>query len=195
MSETSAFRQGLVDGLDPQPTDGELGAEGQAVTHASSPWHHRICTTCGNSFRRGDAVRRNATTGEIQHLDPGLHCATGAKPATDEDQSPDGEALSFAAGLLEAWPTRYSVPVTRLTADAWQVARPGSRRPPLCQGCGHTFRAGEYVVICPCRPYDPGGCVAAIHRDPGAGLPCWEQTHPEGSVEVCPWRLVRLTRQ
>jgi hypothetical protein len=191
--ETAAFDAGMADGLDPQPTGAEFGADGQGVTHSSSTWHHRICTTCGNSFRRNDLVIRDATTGRVQHLDPALRCAaTDADPAASWDERAESEASAFAAGLLETWPPRNGVPVTRLSRYAWQVSRPGSTRPPLCQGCAHTVRAGETVVICPCNPHDPGECRTAIHRDPGMGLPCWEQTRPEGYVEVCPWRLVRV---
>ena len=191
--ETAAFDAGLTDGLDPQPTGAEFGADGLAVTHSSSTWHHRSCTACGNSFRRGDLVVRDATTGRVQHLDPSLRCAaTDADSAGSQDGRAESEAAAFAVGLLETWPPRNGMPVTRLSADAWQVAHPGRARPPLCQGCGHTFRAGETVVICPCNPPDPGECRTAIHRDPGMGLPCWEQTRPEGYVEVCPWRLVRV---
>jgi len=191
VDEAAAFRSGIAEGLDPQPAVGEIATDGRAVTHSSSTWYHRICTTCGNSFRRGDAVIRNAATGQLRHLDPALRCAV---LDGDPELRADPDSAAFSAGLLAEFPAHGGVPVTRLAPDAWQVARPGDIRPPVCQGCGHTFRGRESVVICPCHPFEPGECRAAIHRDPGAGLLCWEQTAPAGRVEVCPWRLVRLSR-
>jgi hypothetical protein len=186
----AAFRAGVAEGLDPQPDD-DVATEGRsAVTHVSSPWYGEVCTTCAHTFRRGDEVARQAQTGDMQHLDPALRCATSA------DAAPQGGAdtAEFTEGLRQAWPPRNGIPITTLASDARQVARHGDRRPPLCQACGHTFRAGESVVLCPCYPYDPGPCVSAMHRDPGAGMPCWEQAEPTGVVEVCPWQLTRVTR-
>lgn len=193
--EITDFAAGHAEGLDPQPTDDEFSDDGYAVTQATSPWIYLICQTCGQSFRRGDRVARDQATGEVRHLDPALSCAVqaGQGPAPYGDGS---DAAMFGAGLLAEWPTVGGVPVTVLGPDAWQVADRGEvSRPPLCQGCSHTFRAGESVVICLCHPHDPGECVTAIHRDPAAGLSCWEMTHPEGSVSVCPWRMVRVPRR
>lgn len=189
-NEIVAFEFGRSAGEDPQPTHDELGAGGQAVTHSSSPWNHRLCQTCGHTFRRGDRVIRDLTSGQVRHLDPALRCAVLPDDGQPEDQS--AESAAFSAGLLAEWPPSDHVRVVQLTADDWQVARPGSAsRPAVCVDCGHTFRAGEWVVICPCRPHDPG-CGAAIHRDPAVGLPCWERWRPAEEVTVCPVRQIRV---
>lgn len=189
----SAFTAGLADGLDPQPAAGDdtLERDGEAITQATSGWIYRECRTCGHTFRRGDHVTLDRDTGQVRHLDPALDCAVPAPP------EPAGRgttaAAEFAHGLHKAFPPLHDVRVTRLGPDAVQLPdRSGDRRPMLCQGCGHTFRAGESVVVCLCHPHDPGRCVTAIHRDPGAGLPCWEITYPEGRVDVCPWRWVAV---
>lgn len=188
-AEAAAFRAGLAEGLDPQPMITETGTDGNAVTHTSSTWNHHICTTCGHSFRRGDVVTTDPETGRLRHLERALRCAVaGGEPR----HGPDPDTAAFAEGLLAEFPARGEAPVHQLAADAWQVARPGDIRPPLCQECGHTFRAHEAVVICPCHPADPGECRSAVHRDPGAGLLCWERIAPTGIVDVCPWRLVRV---
>lgn len=191
---TTPFERGLADGLDPQPVvDGDEGeqVDGRAVTQPSSPWVYLSCTGCGHTFRRGDVVERDRATGRVRHLDPALHCAGPA--ASGSEDAPVAVAEQFARGLLEAWPTRDEVPVTVLKAGDWHLPDPaGGGRPPLCQGCGHTFRESESVVVCLCHPHDPGECRTAIHRDPRAGLPCWENTHPSGQVGICPWRLVRV---
>ena len=190
--EAAAFWAGVVDGEDPQPPDSGIAAGAEAVTQKTSGWFHAICRTCGHTFRRGDRVVRDADTGEVRHLDPRLRCGT----TEIEADTTDSEADAFAAGMLEAWPPADHVGVVTLTADHWQVARPmAGFRPPVCMECGHTFRAGESVVICPCRPHrgdERGGCGAAIHRDPAAGLPCWERWRPTGDLAVCPVRHTRV---
>lgn len=191
------FQAGLAAGLDPQPA-AATAADHAAVTSASSWWSGLTCQTCGHTFRRGDRVHLAPGRGEPVHLDPALRCgAAGAasdQPPADLDPAP----LEFAAGLAEAWPPADGVEATRLPPDDWHVARAGRRgRPVVCLYCAHTFRAGEYVVLCPCRysgGADPAGegCGAAVHRDPTAGLPCWENWCPSGTVAVCPVRLNRL---
>ncbi len=192
--EIAEFDRGEQDGRTPRAAADEFGADGHAVTQALSPWMYLECRTCRQTFRRGDRVVRDRATGEVGHVDPALRCAV--VPAKTDTVTAAGEAdtLRFTNGLLDAWPTAGRVPVTVLAADAVQVPRRagGHRRPLLCQGCGHTFRVGESVVVCLCRPQRPGSCITAIHRDPGAGLTCWETTHPTGSVDVCPWQLTRV---
>lgn len=181
------FDAGVAEGLDPQEeTDRHRDT---AVTHVSSPWNHRLCTVCGHSFRRGDRVRLGGGgTNDVTHLEPGLGC--GVTSGTAGENSEKMNAADFASGVVAAWPPLDAVPVTRLGADAWQVARPAhGDRPPRCLYCGHTFRPGEHAVVCPCSPGRPH-CAAAVHRDPVAGLICWESWRPEGRLTVCPVKLV-----
>lgn len=195
-----AFAAGMAAGLDPQEETVQAGET--AVTHISSPWNHRLCTTCGQTFRRGDTVRvgdgpvtsTGAALDEVAHLDPALACARGADKAPEGSRTDSADAADFAAGLLAAWPPLDDVPAVPLTADDWQVARPSvhGARPPRCLYCAHTFRAGEHVVLCPCSPDHPA-CGAAVHRDPAAGLVCWESWRPEGRLAVCPVKLVAVS--
>jgi hypothetical protein len=190
------FAAGLADGLDPQPAAGT--ADGVAVTSASSWWSGLTCHSCGHTFRRGDRVRTTSGAATPVHLDLALGCAppegTSDRGATGEDPA----LAEFAAGLAEAWPPADGVRVVRLAPDDWHVARVGHRgRPVTCLYCAHTFRGGEYVVMCPCRSSGGAspreeGCGAAIHRDPAAGLPCWENWRPEGAVTVCPVRMTMV---
>ncbi|MBT2510190.1 hypothetical protein J7I98_30920 [Streptomyces sp. ISL-98] len=197
-----AFEAGMAAGLDPQEETGRTGET--AVTHVSSPWNHRLCTTCGQSFRRGDPVRvgdggaagSGVAPDDVAHLDPALVCAAGPgeEPEGPGGHSTDSTASTeFAAGVLATWPPVDGVPVAPLTADDWQVARPAvhGARPPRCLYCAHTFRAGEHVVLCPCSPASPA-CGAAVHRDPAAGLVCWESWRPEGRLKICPVKLVAV---
>jgi hypothetical protein len=176
LNEGDELRQGIADGLDPQVAD-PVNADGTAVTGAPSWWFHTRCRTCGHTFRRGDRVRVDRATRNVVHLEPGLGCAGG--PATEEVR----ETAEFTEGLLSEWPADR--PVTMLGPDDWRLPLPGARSAPGCLYCGHTFREGEHVVICPCRLGSPA-CGAAVHRDPARGLPCWERWKPEGDVPVCP---------
>lgn len=194
--DSDAFDEGMAEGLDPQQLPAHVGDS--AVTHVSSPWNHRLCATCGQSFRRGDRVRLGGGgTGEVAHLDPGLDCAGGpVDPRSGDDTGQTGrtaDIADFAAGVLAAWPPLNDVPVVRLGTADWQVARLSVHgvRPPRCLYCGHTFRAGEHVVLCPCAPDRPA-CGSAVHRDPSAGLVCWENWRPEGRLAVCPVKLVAV---
>ncbi|MGP4045115.1 hypothetical protein [Streptomyces sp. 2A115] len=193
------FEAGMAAGLDPQEETVQAGET--AVTHVSSPWNHRLCTTCGHTFRRGDPVRVGAgplTDGgaaqdDVSHLDPALACAGVAEEESEGPHSDAMDSADFAAGLLATWPPVDGVPAVPLTADDWQVARPAvhGARPPRCLYCAHTFRAGEHVVLCPCSPGRPA-CGAAVHRDPAAGLVCWESWRPDGRLAVCPVKLVAV---
>lgn len=190
------FAAGLADGLDPQPAAGT--ADGTAVTSASSWWSGLTCQSCGHTFRRGDRVRPTPGGAVPVHLDPALRCSP-PEGTSDHDAPVEDPALEeFAAGLAESWPPTDGVGVTRLARDDWHVARTGHRgHPVVCLYCAHTFRVGEYVVICPCRSSGGAGlvgegCGAAIHRDPAAGLPCWENWRPEGTITVCPVRMTMV---
>ncbi|WP_322779707.1 hypothetical protein [Frankia sp. Cas4] len=216
--ELAALEAGISEGLDPQPSGEALegspvGGDGSrtAVTHSESWWTHLRCRTCGHTFRRGDRVRvRGADDAAlVVHLDPALRCegetatdtANRTANGTAQDAGKDAEDLAaFAAGLLDAWPPAGDVPVVRLAPHALQVARPdmGPDAPkfldaPKCLVCGHTFRAGEHVVVCPCGMYR-GFCVAAVHRDPVAGLTCWDDWRPDGELTHCPVTLNRVER-
>ncbi|MFI0980889.1 hypothetical protein ACH4SP_28260 [Streptomyces sp. NPDC021093] len=190
--EARAFEVGMAAGLDPQEETGRTGES--AVTHISSPWNHRLCTTCRHSFRRGDPVHLGD---DVAHLDPALECAgsTSADPTSTSAAAPTGssESAAFAAGVLATWPPVDGVPVVPLGTGDWQVADPvvHGARPPRCLYCAHTFRTGEHVVLCPCAPDRPV-CGAAVHRDPAAGLVCWESWRPEGRLAVCPVKLVAV---
>jgi hypothetical protein len=181
--ETVDFWDGVLEGTDPQPVDDKIETGRESITQKASPWaNNEPCATCRQTFREGDRV----VLGEhgVQHLDPALGCAV-ARPADAE--ADETEARELSAGLLAAWPPGAGVQVVTLTAADWQVARPGSgRKPPACFYCGATFRVGETVVICPCRPGGADPCGKTIHRDPSAGLPCWESWLPTGVVTLCP---------
>jgi hypothetical protein len=183
------------------PTAAGARPAGDTVTTKSSPWLRERCGTCGQTFRRGDRVRV-APSGDVRHLDPALRCA-GGEAAPD----PAAEAVraEFAAGLAEAWQPLDGSPVVRLAEGDWQVTRPDSGPvSPTCPGCGHTFRAGDQVLVCPCpddlddprrRPADPRvvGCGVTVHRDPDAGLACWDDWRPSGRLTRCPRTFERLS--
>lgn len=187
--DVTAFWAGRARGVDPQPQVDAADDDGRAVTSPSSSWNHQLCTTCGHSFRRGDEVRiiRDPEY-RVVHSAPALRC--------DPDVEPDGEpaepSQEFAAGLLRTWPVAEHVPVTQLKTDDWRVARPGLSRPPTCLYCAHTFRPGEHVVVCPCGP-GASRCGAAVHRDPAAGLSCWEAWRPDSALKICPVTLERVS--
>lgn len=211
LGEGRAFAPGSVEaeinlgisvGQEPQAAFTDDTASGVVVTRSSSWWNHRRCTTCGHTFRRGDRVLVDSGAQTAQHLVPGLNCGIDPEAA----DAPAGSAVpgtpgtsdrdEFAAGLLKTWPP--SVAISRIAPTDWRIPRPGSRRqPPTCLYCGHTFRPGEYVVICPCiagTPDEPGkpACQTAVHRDPAAGLPCWERWQPDGTLTRCPVTLAQV---
>jgi hypothetical protein len=191
---------GIERGLEPQAAFADDGATGVVITRSSSWWNFRRCKICGHTFRRGDRVLVDTVGRTAQHLVPGLSCGT------DPDAVPGGDGTSvahpglagrdrddFALGLLETWPP--AVPVIRIGASDWRLPRPGGgRQAPTCLYCGHTFRPGEYVVVCPCRTPlgEKPACGAAVHRDPAAGMPCWENWQPGGALTVCPTTSARL---
>jgi hypothetical protein len=188
--ETSTGRDG----------DRSLDAPGETLTVTESPWHFLVCEGCGHTFRRGDRVWRDPRTRMVRHLDLALGCNApttaegergedenaGALVAGSEAEAVAVELAEFALGLDEAWPPALDVPALALTPSDWRVRRPrGSLRRPSCRFCGHTFRAGDLVVVCPCSPTQPR-CGAAVHRHPAAGLVCWETWLPSGEVQRCP---------
>jgi hypothetical protein len=128
---------------------------------------------------------------QVSHLVPGLNCALKEIPGGYPDAL--GVAEEFARGFFSVRPPGNRL--TKLEKGDWRVAEvsPGRRRP-VCLYCGHTFRPGEYVVICPCQAGgQEAACGAAIHDDPASGYTCWERWRPEdGKVQVCPVTYVRL---
>lgn len=191
------LRLGMEAGSDPLAAFGDDGASGVTTTQSSSWWNFLRCATCGHTFRRGDRVLVDPAARTVAHLDPGLACGTvpGEAPGGPGDGAAAGrDRAEFAAGLLGTWaPT---APVTRIGAGDWRLPRPGNARrlAPACLYCGHTFRPGEYVVACPCHAAAglPPACGAAVHRDPAAGLPCWDNWRPAGQLTVCPTTTARL---
>jgi hypothetical protein len=180
---------GIETGLEPRAGFAADKVSGQVTTRSSSWWNFRRCKTCGHTFRRGDRVLVDAVARTVLHLAPELACGTTPDQAAAAGRDRD----EFAAGLLETWPP--TVPVTLIEAGDWRIPRPGSgRRAPTCLYCGHTFRAGEYVVICPCQSDQgkPAACGTAVHRDAAAGLPCWDTWRPSGQLTVCPVTTVKL---
>jgi hypothetical protein len=189
------FVQGVAEGVEQRAAFGKDATSGVATTRSSSWWNHRRCKTCGHTFRRGDRALVDPIARTAKHLVPGLKC--GTEPGAGGERNTAGvvdDRAEFAAGLLETWPA--TAPVTMLTPGDYRIPRPGSpQQAPTCLYCGHTFRAGEYVVVCPCRV--PRGeapaCGMAVHRDPAAGLACWEIWQPAGKLIVCPMTTAKLT--
>jgi hypothetical protein len=187
---------GIGIGLEPEADFAADSASGVLVTRSSSWWTRTRCKTCRHTFRRGDRVLVDAAMRTVQHLVPGIECGTDPDPDPSAAGGGAGrDRDEFTAGLLATWPAPMAV--TRLADDDWRIPRPGSghqARAPECLYCGHTFRSGEYVVICPCQAARdlPATCGAAVHRDPAAGLPCWERWQPAGQLTICPTTMARL---
>jgi hypothetical protein len=188
-SAAAELELGILLGMDPRPALTETTTQGVASTTSSSWWNRTLCGTCGHTFRRGDRVLLDQATRVVRHLVPGLDCGTDPEGTAQEEGNDRAE---LAAGLLSAWPGEARV--VRLEADDWRIPRRDRRTggpAPVCLYCAHTFRGGEYVVVCPCSPR-AAICEVAVHRDPAAGLPCWERWRPTGGVAVCPTTRTRL---
>ena len=188
---------GILLGLSPQPDQDVDDAHGVAVTKVSSWWNHLRCRLCGHTFRRGDRVRVSTRDKIVVHLVPGLGCADTTETGQEHEQID-----AFRAGLLAAWPPQPGPRLQQLARDDWRMPRGPDdlRESNVCLHCGHTFRAREVVVVCPCRPgLTPVGapsaaaCGRAIHRDPALGLSCWESWRPDGHVSVCPVTQVNIS--
>lgn len=196
--DLARFELGVNAGQYPQPANART--DGATVTTGTSPWLGIRCRTCNQTFRRGDQVRMSPTQG-IQHLDPTLQCAppgpasvcdgSGADSGSSAVAPASSDAELFTSGLLDSWPPLNDAPVVRLTDRHWQVTRPTSGPASVvCPGCGHTFRVGDMVIICPCAesPDDERRaiCGLPVHRDPAAGLACWDYWRPDGRLIRCP---------
>lgn len=186
-SQQELLELGIQEGLTPPRNDADEHVDGVVTTQSASWWNRTRCQECGHTFRRGDRVQVASKT--VRHLVPGLTCGTDPSSTKDPDTTARDK---LAEGLLTTW--RPQVELTRLGPDDWRIPRPGQPirdQPPGCLYCGHTFRSREYVVVCPCTPERPN-CGYAVHRDPVAGLPCWELWHPEGGLKICPMTQARL---
>jgi hypothetical protein len=195
------LQYGITLGLTPRQELDET--EGQTVTLLSSWWNHLRCTGCGHTFRRGDRVRVSQRMRTVVHLVPGLDC--GAPADNEPAASASTDIAAFREGLLSAWPAPEGTRIMRLPAGDWRIpdGPDDVRDTNVCLHCGHTFRAGEYVVVCPCRPMlplQPGGttrpaaCGRGVHRDPAIGLSCWESWRPDGTVTVCPVTQTKVSQ-
>jgi len=189
----AALELGISIGSEPQAVFADDTVSGVLTTRSASWWNFTRCRTCGHTFRRGDRVLVDAAARTVQHLMPGVDC--GTDPDGTEPGRGNGDRDEFSAGLLATWPTGAAV--TRLAADDWRIPcrEDGWRdQAPTCLYCGHTFRPGEYVVVCPCQAGQglPAACQTAVHRDPAAGYPCWERWQPSGRLTICPTTTARL---
>jgi hypothetical protein len=186
--DVAEFDRGEAGAFDPQPR-WTATVSGELVTGITSWWHARGCQACGHTFRRGDRVLVDAGTGNVRHLDPALGCGVVDGPPAE-----DAQVADFTAGLLTAWPVTEAIRPVRTDDEPDLLAPPlaGLERA-SCLFCAHTFRPGELVVLCPCRPAQRL-CRRAVHRDPGLGLVCWESWRPGSRVKVCPVTLTRLER-
>jgi hypothetical protein len=207
--DADMFWRGVDAGQFPaaQGPDGTISA---VVTDGKSRWLGTRCGTCNQTFRLGDRVRL-AADGAVGHLDPALGCwladlaepAGGERPLLERGQDPPdspagADSGDFTEGLLSAWPPAREAPVFRLSRGDWRVTTPRSGpTSPACPGCGHTFRAGDMVVICPCAGAvgDPRReyCQIAVHRDPARGLCCWDDWAPDGRLRRCPRTFARVS--
>ncbi|MBY8847833.1 hypothetical protein K7G98_03660 [Saccharothrix sp. MB29] len=182
--DVAGFDAGEAAAFDPQPVR-DAGGSGERITSLTSWWHTRWCQVCGHTFRRGDRVL--VADSRVRHLDPTLDCAESGGGRADE-----AEVVRFTEGLLATWPVVGDVPLTRTDDVPGLLAPPlGGLRRAACLFCAHTFRPGEFVVMCPCTPA-ARVCARAVHRDPARGLPCWESWRPGSTLKVCPVTLTRL---
>ena len=178
----ACFEEGLSAGADPALDADAPGPEGlSAETTLRSPWLHDRCPHCGHSFRPGDRVLR-FVGGRVLHDTPGLACARATAP----DAADSGLAEAFYAGLAESWPAADGREVSRLLPGDPLLAPPRPGLPRLgCHVCGHTFRAQDAVIRCPCG-LDPARCRVAIHRDPAQQLRCWDSWVTAAALDFCP---------
>lgn len=185
--QLAEFEAGLALGLDPDSTQVKTESDADAsqrITTLRSRWLHRRCSCCGHSFRLGDEVAL-ATNGTVLHDMVGLRCAGGA----DANASDQDSKQAFYQGLDEAWPTPASACIERLEGNHYLLAPPRSGLArAACRICGHTFRPGDHVVICPCSPSLNAAerkCVAAVHRDTLNQLHCLDEWEKARSDDTC----------
>ncbi|MFF5290776.1 hypothetical protein [Paractinoplanes globisporus] len=184
-AEEADFEAGAAAAFDPQKH------KRTALTGLNSWWNHLLCDRCGHTFRRGERVHVTREPRAAHHAElPGV-CHDPAKKAPSAPVLA-ADVAEFAEGVEAVWGSG-DTPVRTLGADDWRVARPPApMQRTRCLVCAHTLRAGERVVVCPCNPGRPE-CAATIHRDPAAGLTCWETWRPAGTVTSCPITMARRT--
>jgi hypothetical protein len=177
---------GFNEGGDTPSADEEIS--GTTITRPSSWWAFRRCHTCGHTFRPGDRVTVDHASRDVRHLVPGLECGTAGETAEYRGAADRDE---LHRGLITTWPA--PVPISQLAREDWRIPQAAGNHSAGCLYCGHSFRPGEWVVICPCQAAlgKPPACGAALHRDPVIGLPCWDRW-PHGELTVCPVSAARL---
>jgi hypothetical protein len=175
------------------PKAGRREAEGVRRTQKDSYWFCDLCPACLHSFREGDLVEID-DGGTVRHRDPLLGCPAGLATASAPTDGPI--VMEFLQGALSLWPPDERSYLFALSADHPLVLRPAhSFKRPQCVVCGHTLRAGEIVLICPCaaherRPVDR--CQVAVHHDPLNGLYCYGDWHPQHYNLRCPATLRKI---
>lgn len=177
----TSFLRGIAAGKDPTSAAALQGGRGD--TNLRSPWLQRRCSRCSHTFRLKDVVEAHPS-GEFVHAPGTLICAELGAPAPLADSFRE----AFQAGILRGCPPEVNLPVVSLGPDHQLLAPPTTAfRRRACSICGHTFRPGDQVVVCPCNPLEPvGGCAAAVHRDPVRQLFCWDEWHRSSIGGYCP---------
>lgn len=162
------FQEGFESSLDPQNL--LISGEMSQITTQHSSWRFSKCNVCKHTFRKDDVVWVGSDQIVI-HDSSALPCKNGGGDLSARPLASSME--EFYKGMDEMWPPSASITIKRLEATDPQVAHPflGSERQE-CAVCGHTLRVNDIVVICPCKPNNPG-CQTAIHRDPIQGLFCY----------------------
>ena len=185
-NQLEQFESGLSAGLDPdnQQKSSNENSPAQHVTTLRSRWLHRRCSICGHSFRLGDEISVQID-GNVVHDMAGLRCAGGSDGVANNSDN----KLAFFRGLDEAWCAPAGTCIERLDENHYLLAytRNGRIRP-SCRICGHTFRPGDLVVICPCRPslkVEGRKCIAAVHRDTMNQLHCLDDWEKVRSKDTC----------
>ena len=169
--EREQFERGLIEGRDPGMS--LTASKGVLLTGLESYWLHMYCSRTGHTIRVGDAIEIGAD---------GKPCLT-----VDPDAVGDARRITdFVAGLERVWPPPGDVPMRRIMPGDSLLAPPLRLiRRAACAVCGHTVRAFEQVILCPCQPLEPL-CALAIHRDPMRGLNCFDSWNPGEELQYCP---------
>jgi len=166
---------------------------GCAITEKSSDWFFGVCPVCRHTFREGDRVHLKAE-GYVCHEDSALGCP----PETDRTaiSSDPGTVFEFLHGARSVWATSEQRYLYALGPDDPLVAQPADHfGRHICSVCGHTLRAGEIVLICPCAAHEgrnAGRCLVAVHHDPLHGLYCYGDWRPRQFQLHCPATLRKI---
>ncbi|MEO0478716.1 MAG: hypothetical protein AAF196_04485 [Planctomycetota bacterium] len=164
---------------------GSPSRTGRLTTSLDSTWLYHRCPSCRHTFRVGDTVILGED-GAVRH--DGDRACQGPDP-----QNAFGDAvLQFFEGLDRACPPPRGIRVVRLEAGHRLLSEEkGAFRRHGCAVCGHSFRAGDQVVICPCSPDSPR-CMIAVHRDSVHGLYCWDDWSAAKRDMLCPMNGRRM---